>query len=77
MSALRAAIHVLVDTLAEDQLATAEMLLSSLEDAPVSPEEEQGIRRGIAAVARGELRDADEVLGRWRDRVDAARQGER
>lgn len=77
MSALRAAVHALVDSLSEEHLATAEMLLGSLEEAPVSPDEAQGVRRGIAAAVRGELVEANEVLGRWKARVDAARQGAR
>ena len=73
MSALRATIHALVDSLPEEHLAAAEGLLVSLEDAPVSREEEQGIRTGIAAAARGDLHPAGEVLGRWKARVEAAR----
>lgn len=77
MSALRAAVHALVDSLSEEHLATAAMLLGSLDEAPVSPDEAQGIRRGIAAAGRGELVEADEVLAHGKARVDAARQDAR
>ncbi|MEZ4409819.1 MAG: hypothetical protein R3A52_25605 [Polyangiales bacterium] len=65
-STSRAALHALVDGLPDDALASAaailEDLLASQESAPMSAEEEAGIRRGLADAAAGRERPAEEAF---------------
>lgn len=73
MNPRRTLLHSLVDALPEEALDRALKFMSELEgEAPLSPEEIEGIERGIAACKAGHGIDGETVFARL-DAIIASR----